>query len=94
MTDLTKASEALRAALVRGLQDDEVGLFDGELSDRLDAYAEAVRSDTLADVAARLPELRGNLQKLRSGHGPLMALGYAAALDDVEALAHLGGTDR
>lgn len=49
MTDLTKASEVLRVRLLqwRG---------PGEAHELVDAYAEAVRSDTLADVAARLPE--------------------------------------
>ena len=45
---LTKASEAL---LWNRLNDTPT-MFRA----RLDAYAEAVRSDTLADVAARLPE--------------------------------------
>jgi hypothetical protein len=50
VTDLTKASEARERLRLATAGNDEY--VDG----LLDAYAEAVRSDTLADVAARLPE--------------------------------------
>lgn len=51
MTDLTKASEA-RSRVLRLAGINAPALTIGAA---LDAYAEAVRSDTLADVAARLP---------------------------------------
>jgi hypothetical protein len=52
VTDLTKASEA-RSRVLRLAGINAPALTIGAA---LDAYAEAVRSDTLADVAARLPE--------------------------------------
>lgn len=52
MTDLTKASEA-RSRVLRLAGINAPALTIGAA---LDAYAAAVRSDTLADVAARLPE--------------------------------------
>lgn len=40
----------LRSRLVRDLQDDNIGLFDGEVSDRLDAIVAAARAEGLREA--------------------------------------------
>ena len=65
MTDLTKASEA-RSRVLRLAGINAPALTIGAA---LDAYAAAVRSDTLADVAARLPDVGFALEQMDREHG-------------------------
>ena len=91
MTDLTKASEA-REALERLLPDvafEAPGAY-YEWETRMDVFIAAVRSDTLADVAARLPELMWDHQPRLVGGYPIET--YKPWAERI--LAHLGGTDR
>lgn len=52
---------------------------------RLDDLIALAAAEAPGRVAALVEELRPNCGKLRNLHGPLMGLGYAAALDDILA---------
>jgi hypothetical protein len=70
MSDLTKASEALLASAVYIVNelDWKCVPLDG-LAEKLLAIEAAVRSDTLADVAARLPDVGFALEQMDREHG-------------------------
>ncbi len=72
MTDLTKASEALLANVIADWDIDQFGLYEdarARLVADLLAIEAAVRSDTLADVAARLPDVGFALELMDREHG-------------------------
>ena len=94
VTDLTKASEA-RALLLDYVFGGSIRPSDtwqAQVTSRLDAYAAAVRSDTLADVAARLPEAICSSQHVHRTSDP-RPCGKAFVAADIITHA-LGGTDR
>ena len=95
MTDLTKASEA-RSRVLRLAGINAPALTIGAA---LDAYAAAVRSDTLADVAARLPEALAVTDWTPAWRSVPVGDHSVAGWDEHELaailMAHLtGGTDR
>ena len=89
MTDLTKASEALLHDAAAVMWPHPEYVTHCWLCVRLDAYAAAVRADTLADLAARLPEAF-HAATCGCNKGPADYDRQRAAA----ILAHLGGTDR
>lgn len=97
MTDLTKASEA-RERLLDEIHADlgSERVWGARYPTLLDAYAEAVRSDTLADVAARLPEALDKMEIIgwvAQRYGRFNRAYYDKLTAAI--LAHLtGGTDR
>lgn len=64
----------------------------------LDEPIDEIEEDKMTNqtpLAKAVEELRPNCGKLRNVHGPLMGLGYAAALDDIlAALATVEPTNK